>query len=452
MIALKSTPRKSDFTLLILALTLTCIGILMVFDASYAYLLQRHMSQFKYVAQQAMWGMVGIGVLAWAMYFPYWRWRNAGVYAVAASFILLVMVFAPGVGIAAKGAHRWVGHGAFRIQPSEFAKVAVVLYVARVCAGRLKVLSRFSDGALPPLLVVGLLAATTAIEPDLGTCLVILGSGIGTMFFAGMKIRHLAATLVGLVVLGGLFFAVKSLHHHTDSSASIPGAAASQPQGGSFQLKRLMVFLHPEEDKQGDGYQVYHSTLALGTGGLLGMGIGEGREKMYLPEAHTDFIFAILGEEGGLIASLTMLLLLGCLVARGFHIAAVTKDPYGSLLAAGLSLIIGLQTFMNIGVVTSSIPATGVPLPFISYGGSSLVITLLMVGILLNIAKHPDGDPDKLGSAGERVGEREFELRWNRGQTLSRPEYRDDGGYANRGSGSAARTTPPFDSPGSRRR
>ena len=408
-------PRRTDFALMLLALALTCLGILLVFDASYTYALQRHIGEFKYVGQQALWGLVGVAAMVGAMYRPYWKWRGIGVYGVLAAFVMLLAVFVPHIGIAAKGAHRWIGFGAVRIQPSEFAKLAIVMYIARVCAGKFKMMSDFWVGPFPPLCFVLLLAGWTAVEPDLGTCFVILGAGLGTLFFAGMKPRHLAGVFGVLIVALVLLMAVKELKSHHSAG----------PGGGSFQIKRLLVFLHPEQDKQGDGYQVYHSTIALGTGGVLGMGIGEGREKMYLPEAHTDFIFAILGEEGGLIATLTVLLLYGIVVARGFHIAANTKDPYGALLASGISVAFGLQVFMNIGVVTSSIPATGVPLPLASYGGSSLVLTLFSIGILLNIAKFPDGDPEKAAQAVERVSDREFEMRWNRGQTLSRPEYRE---------------------------
>jgi cell division protein FtsW len=415
MVAINEKPRRADFTLIVLALTLTCLGILLVFDASYAYALQRHISVYKYVSQQGVWAIVGVVVMAWASYRPYWRWRSIGVYGVIAAFFMLLAVFVPHIGIAAKGAHRWIGFGPVRIQPSEIAKVAIVLYIARVCAGKLKLMQDFTAGPLPPLFVVAFLALWTAVEPDLGTCLVILGTGLFTLYFAGMKREHVALAVAGLMICGGIFLAVKMLKHHSGDNSA----------GASFQLKRLTVFLHPDQDKQGDGYQIYHSTIALGTGGLLGMGIGEGREKMYLPEAHTDFIFAVLGEEGGLIASLFVLGLFGALVARGFHIAANTKDPYGALLAAGFSTAIGLQVFMNIGVVTASIPATGVPLPFISYGGSSLVLSLMMIGILINIARYPEGDPTKLAQQSERVADREFEMRWNRGQTLSRPEYRE---------------------------
>jgi cell division protein FtsW len=409
MSAIKLAPRQTDFTLIILALTATVVGILMVFDASYDYALQMRISEFRYVSQQALYGLVGIVGMLWAAYYPYWKWRLWGNCALAISIALLVAVFLPHIGIEAKGAHRWVGYGSDRIQPSEIAKLAVVLFLARACAGRFNMMRDFVKGPLAPLCFVALPALWTAVEPDLGTSIVLFVTAIGTLFFAGMKFRHVALVLLVALVVGCLFLGFKSIRH----------------SGGSFQVARLLVFLHPEQDRQGDGYQVYHSLVALGSGGLAGLGIGEGREKMYLPEAHTDFIFAVLGEETGLIGTLAMLVLLVLLVGRGFHIATTTNDSFGALLAAGISLAFGIQTFINIGVDTSSIPATGVPLPFISYGGSSLVISLIMVGILLNVAKFPNGDPSKERDENDRPSDRQFDAHWDKGPTLSRPEYSD---------------------------
>jgi cell division protein FtsW len=407
-------PRKIDSVLVILALVLTCFGIWLVFDASMNYLLQIHASPYKYVIQQSIWGVLGLGAMSAAVWLPYWRWREVAVYMVLIAWVLLLCVFIPHIGIKANGAHRWIGHGSLRLQPSEFAKLALLLYVSHVCAGRFKKMRNFTSGALPPLVVIGMIGVLVAIEPDLGTTIVLVLTGLGILFFSGMRMRHFAGTLGALLVLASLFVGFKVLRAHSGDHSA----------GNSFQLQRLMVFLHPEQDKEGDGYQVYHSTVALGSGGLFGIGIGEGREKMYLPEAHTDFIFSVLGEEGGFVAGALLLGLFIALVGRGMHIAANSRDAFGSLLAAGISLSFGLQVLINVGVVTSSIPATGVPLPFNSYGGSSLFISLLMVGILLSIARHPDGDPAKARKRVGLIAEMQFDERRNRGASLSRPEYR----------------------------
>lgn len=388
---------RTDFLLLGLTLLLTCIGVLLVFDASYAYALGRHISEYKYVLLQSAWGVVGIAAMLIVSKIPYWKWRGMAVAGILISAVLLVAVFIPHIGIAAKGAHRWVGHGEFRIQPSELAKLAVVIYLAAVGATRPKAMKNFKKGPLVPLCMVGLLALLIAREPDLGTALVIFLTGLTVLSFAGMRTSHTLAIIACGVALVGMVLGVGALSHHKD-----------------YQLARIMVFLHPEQDKQGDGYQIYQSMISLGSGGIFGVGIGEGREKTYLPEAHTDFIFAVLGEEGGLLAGLALLLLYALLVTRGLQIAYNSKDPFGSLLAGGIAAWIGIQSLINVGVVTGSIPATGVPLPGMSYGGSSLLITLAAVGILLNIARHPEGDPSK--KADERLDSmaRDFDRRWDK--------------------------------------
>jgi cell division protein FtsW len=387
--------RKLDGVLLALAFALTTIGILLVFDASYSFALDHKFALTKYVDQQAGWGIVGIAALLWASQYRYWKWRNWATIGALLSIIALTAVFIPHIGVAAKGAHRWVGHGSHRLQPSEFAKLFIVLFIARSCAGNVRIMKHFVTGPGPGVCATGILAWLTAKEPDLGTALLITGTGFATLFFAGMKGRHLFAVICCAVVLVGGVFLMKSGHGQ-----------------GSYQMDRILVFLNPEKEKQGDGFQVYHSTLALGTGGVAGIGFGQGREKLDLPEAYTDFIFAVVGEEGGLVAGLVVLTLLCLIVARGMHIACTTRDRFGSLVAAGISFCIGFQALVNVGVVTASIPATGVPLPFISYGGSSLLLSLLMVGILLNISKYPDGDPALKQSSKELKSEIDYNRRW----------------------------------------
>lgn len=409
---------NTDSVLLAVVLLLTCIGILLIFDASYAYALQRHISGYKYVGQQAMWAVVGIAAMLAVMRIPYRRWENWAVGLVALAAILLIAVFIPHIGShEVNGARRWAGFGAFKIQPSELAKLAIVLYVARLCAGRPKLMTTFSAGPLAPLLVLGVLAFLIEREPDLGTCLVVLGAGLASLFFAGMRVRHLAGVLAvaALLVVGAL--------------AAKGGHGAHAGAGQDYRNSRIAVFLHPDQNHTGEGYQVYHSMIALGTGGVLGLGMGSGRQKYYLPEAYTDFIFATLAEEGGLIMSLFVLALFGLLVARGLHIATLTKDPFGAILAGGISAGFGVQALLNIGVVTSSIPATGVPLPFLSYGGSSLVISLVSVGLLLSVYRYSDREEAGRVDPSQGVPERDFDRRWNRGATLSRPEYARNGAY-----------------------
>jgi cell division protein FtsW len=385
-----------DVLLLVLILLLTTIGIVMVFDSSYPYLLAHHMSVTKYVVLQSIYGAIGIVLLIGCSRIGYWRWRNVATSAMLFSVIMLVGVYVPHLGIMENGAHRWLGYRSFRMQPSEFAKFAVVLYVARSCAGNPRIMKHFLIGPGPGVVAIGLIALLIAKEPDLGTAILIAATGFAMLFFAGMKVRHLAFVTACLAVVLSIFFLTK------------PGHGQS-----GYQVSRIKVFLHPEQDNLGDGFQVYRSMLALGTGGLTGEGIGSGREKLNLPEAYTDFIFAVVGEEGGFVATFAILLLYCLIVARGMQIACSTRDRFGALMAAGTSFSLGIQAFVNIGAVTATLPATGVPLPGISYGGTSLMLTLLMTGILLNIGRFPDGNPALLKDAKTAKAEREYNKRFH---------------------------------------
>lgn len=397
-----SAKSNTDFFLLVVVLFLTCIGILMVFDASYVYTLQMHIGAFKFVRQQAVAALLGTGAMLFLMRMDYNKLQNAAVPLITLVAVMLVAVFIPHIGQEIKGARRWVLH----IQPSEFAKLAVVLYIARLCAGRPTRMKRFADGPLLPLLVMGVIVLLIEREPDLGTSLVVLGGGLGALFFAGMRVRHFIGIVVCCILLIAGVVLLKSGHQ---GSAGYRGA-------------RMDVFLHPERNHTDEGYQVYHSMIAVGTGGFAGSGIGKGKEKNYLPEAYTDFIFATVAEEGGLIASLTVLTLLCLLVVRALHIANITKDPFGAILAGGIAAGFATQSLLNIAVVTSSVPATGVPLPFISYGGSSLFASLACVGILLSIYRYADRGEGR-AARDENAPERDFDRRWNRGATFTRPEY-----------------------------
>jgi cell division protein FtsW len=323
--------------------------------------------------------------------------------------IAMILVFVPHIGITVHASHRWIGHGALRVQPSEFAKFFTVLFIARSCAGNVRIMKHFVTGPGPGVAATIILAMLTAKEPDLGTALLITFTGAAALFFAGMKWKHMLAMMaVTLTLVGGVLL-VKFEH-----------AKTSNDQAGSYQISRILVFLHPETDIQGFGYQVYHSMMGIGSGGLTGRGIGEGREKLNLPEAHTDFIFEVVGEEFGLLGTLTTLGILFIIVARGMHIACTTRDRFGSLLAAGLSFSLGIQAAVNIGVATGAIPNTGVPLPFVSYGGSSLLMSLVMVGILLNIGKNPDGDPNIVRVQPNQRLDRDFSRRWQTNGALPR--------------------------------
>jgi cell division protein FtsW len=268
------------------------------------------------------------------------------------------------------GATRWISVGGIQLQPSEIAKICLIIYLAAALSakrGDIRNLRELALLAIPAGLVIFLI-----VKEDMGTAIAVTLTALIMIYMAGAKIKHLAAAVGICFIVGVIFIAVEP-----------------------YRIGRLTVFLDPFKDAQGSGYQVCHSLIALGSGGPLGVGICEGRAKLfYLPAERTDFIFAVLGEEAGFIGTMVMAALFLAFAARGFIIALQTKDMFGRLVAGGISALIGGQAFLNMGVVTSSIPATGVPLPFISYGGTSLAINLFSVGILLAISKYPKPTED----------------------------------------------------------
>jgi cell division protein FtsW len=389
-----------DKLLLILTITLIGVGIVSVFDASYATELRTRHSEYLLVAKQARWAVMGLFAMLVAMRVPYWTWRKYAFPGVCAAIILLVAVLIPHLGHTINGARRWIGPGVLQLQPSEFAKLALILYLAHVCTVLGPRLKRLQEGLLPLLFVVGLTCMLIEKEPDLGTALVLCGTAMIMMYVAGARGRHLGS-LLGIVSVGVLLYSVSK----------------------SYRLHRLIAFTDPKAYQLDNGYQVWHALIAIGSGGFGGRGLGDGIEKIFIPMAPTDFIFPVIAEEWGFIGALIVVTLFLLVAARGFTIAHATKDRFGSLLATGITTLIALQSVINIAVATSSIPDTGVPLPFISYGGSALLLMMTSIGLLLNISRYPDG-PGRVDTpdAPPRPNERDFENRWNRRPYLPKPE------------------------------
>jgi cell division protein FtsW len=325
-----------------------------------------------YLKKQLLYIGLGTAAMLLALKFRYWRLKRLAVPLLVLSLGLLLAVYVPHVGMTLNGARRWVGFGPISFQPSEFAKLSIVVYLSALLAknleGRGYNIRHFQDGLLAPLMVVGLFALLVEREPDLGTAFVMGLTAVSLFFLAGARMRHIVAILGA----GATFIILVSLLH-------------------GFRGGRLTGFLHPNEHADTLNYQPLHGLRAVGSGMLTGVGIGAGREKFYLPEANTDYIFATVAEETGLLGSLTVIGLLMIVSWRARVIARNTRDAFGSMLAAGIGAMISWQAIINIAVVTGSMPATGVPLPFISFGGTSLIFTLAGIGILLNIAQYPDG-------------------------------------------------------------
>ena len=359
-----------DIWLFAVTLALVVIGLWMVFDSSYPKALDNPRmgyDAFYFVKQQARGAIVGLACLFTMMRYGYWNLKRNAVLWMVGGIVLLCAVYLPRVGVHENNAARWLKFGPIVFQASEVAKLALIIYAASFLSRPHCSVRSLGEQGLAPLLSVGVLyVLLIEREPDLGTAVVLFLAFVTQLFLAGARKRHIALILV----FSGL-------------------AAMVMVVGFGHRQNRMATYLHPEKDLRGPGYQVYHSMQGVGSGGLTGVGLGQGREKYFLPQGNSDFIFVTYAEELGLVGSCLMLGL-QCMVSwRGFCIAKQTKDPFGSLLAAGIAALVSWQALVNLGTATGSIPATGVTLPFISNGSTSLVLLLASVGILLNIAQHP---------------------------------------------------------------
>jgi cell division protein FtsW len=350
-------------------LALIVMGLWAVFDSSYVKTLDSsltHNDALFFVKRQMVGVVFGLVSLTVMMRIGYWKLRKLAVPLMITALVLLLAVWIPHVGRVENHAARWIKMGPLQFQPSELAKIAVILYVSALLSRPHCNMKSFMDGIFPALLVTALALALIEREPDLGTAFVLFLAFMTILYLAGAEMHHLLAILAGAGLVVLMF-----------------GFVFGHRQG------RITAFLHPDKDKEGIGYQIFHSRLAVGSGRVTGVGLGHGREKYYLPQGDSDFIFATVAEETGFAGSVVMLLLMGLVGWRGFDIAYKTRDRFGMLLAIGISSLISWQAITNVAVATASIPATGVPLPFISYGSTSLIVLLTGIGVLLNIAQNP---------------------------------------------------------------
>lgn len=363
MVKARTTP---DFLIIFSTLGILSIGVLMVYSASAVLSYHAFNDYFYYTKRQLLFAGIGIFAMFLIMNIDYWVWRKWSKIGLIVCFILLVLVLIPGVGLMRGGARSWLGIGAFSIQPSEFIKICMIVFLAKYLSEHQKQIVHFTKGLLPALLLVFFAFGLIMLQPDLGTGTVMVGASLVMIYIAGARVLHLAS----LAMLGVIGFA---------------GLVIAAP----YRMARITAFLDPWQDPLGAGYQIIQSLYAIGPGGLMGLGLGMSRQKFYyLPEPQTDFIFAILAEELGFIGGTTVLLLFALLLWRGMRVAITAPDLYGSLLAAGIVGMIAIQVVINIGVVTGMFPVTGITLPFLSYGGSSLTLMLIAVGILLNISRY----------------------------------------------------------------
>ncbi|OGX08803.1 MAG: cell division protein FtsW [Omnitrophica WOR_2 bacterium GWA2_47_8] len=355
-------------SIVLIVFTLICIGIIMIYSSSGIYALQQLGDSAYFLKRHLIFLCVGFILALAAMSIDYRDLKKYAKPMIILGVIMLCLVLIPGIGKASYGARRWFQVGPLNFQPSEFVKIAMLIYLADFLSRKQNRVHNFFDGFLPVLMVVGAASLLILKQPDLGSAVSIAVIVMTVSFVAGASAKQIG--LIALMALPVVYLLI----------IRVP-----------YRLARIMAFLDPWQDSQGIGFQLTQSQIALGSGGLFGVGLGKSMQKLfYLPAAHTDFILSIIGEELGFIGALAVIMLFIILIWQGARLVKRTADPFGYYLSLGIILMLSLQTVVNVGVSIGALPTKGLPLPFISYGGSALVFNMIAVGLLLNISRVQD--------------------------------------------------------------
>jgi len=360
--------RDLRISIVLIVMTLISAGIIMIYSSSGVYALQELGDTSYFLHRHIL--FLGIGFLCcfFIMAMDYRDLRMLAKPLIIFSLALLVLVLIPDIGKTSFGARRWFKFGSFSFQPSEFAKLAVLIYAAEFLARKQGKIRNFKEGFLPLILILGIMCALVLKQPDLGNAILIAAIVLIMMFVAGARLYHLGILIA--LSMPALFYLI-----------------LSKP----YRMQRIIAFLDPWQDSQGVGFQLSQSQIALGSGGLFGVGLGKSVQKLfYLPAAHTDFILSIIGEELGLLGTLAVVSLFIIFIWQAARIAKRTEDPFGYYICIGIVTMISLQAVVNIGVSIGALPTKGLPLPFISYGGSALIFNMMAIGLLLNISRIQD--------------------------------------------------------------
>lgn len=353
-----------DYFILIPTIVLLGLGLVAIYSSSSFLAAHKLGDSYFYLKKQVLFGLIGLSLLIMVKNIPVTLYRRLVYPILVISLALLAALFIPGLGKKVGGACRWLTFGGFTIQPSELAKLSLAIYIAYSMSKKGAAMSNFSKGLLPHLVIVGMFMVLVLLQPDLGTA-VIIGCWLMILLFVGGLSLYQLFSMVIVAVPLMLWLIWRA----------------------DYRIKRWWAFINPWEDPQGLGFQIVHSFLAFGSGGIFGVGLGNSKQKLlYLPEPHTDFILSIIAEELGLIGMTAVIVLFAVLIIRGIMIALNAPDLYSTYLALGISSLIGLQVLINMGVVVGLLPTKGLTLPLLSYGGSSLVVNLIGIGILLSIA------------------------------------------------------------------
>ena len=347
---------------------LICVGIVMIYSSSCVYAMQELKDNAFFLKRHLMFLGIGFIMTLAVMATDYRDLQKYAKPLLILSIFLLILVLIPGIGKRSSGAQRWFRMGAINFQPSEFVKLAVIIYAADFLTRKQKFIAGFKQGFVPLMLMTGFVCLLVVKQPDLGTAVEIAVIVLTMMFVAGARLLHLS--LIAMAAVPVIVYLVAS---------------------ASYRIARIMAFLDPWQDAQGIGFQLIQSQIAIGSGGLFGVGLGKSQQKLfYLPAAHTDFIYSIIGEEFGLRGTLFIIILFVIFLWQGTRIAMRTADSFGYYLCVGILVMFGLQAMVNIGVSMGALPTKGLPLPFISYGGSALIFHMAAVGLLLNVSRVQD--------------------------------------------------------------
>ena len=352
-----------DLTIMLMAIALTCFGVVMVYSASSVMAAKRFHDGFFFLKRQGLFAILGFAIMLIVMRVDYHIWKQLAVPALLLCLVLLGIVLIPGIGGKVGGSSRWIKLPGFNLQPSEMAKLALIMYMAYSLDKKQDKVKSLTSGFIPYMIVLMFLIGLLVLQPDLGGALTLAAVAMTMLFAAGTRLTYIFSMFL----------------------LALPLLAYKLSRG--YHKNRIDAFLDPWSDPEGKGFQIIQSWLALGTGGVFGQGLGEGKQKLfYLPEAHTDFILSVVGEELGFLGVVVIIGMFFLLVQRAMRISVAAPDTFGRFLALGIAVLFGIEATVNMGVVTGMLPTKGLALPFISYGGSSLMISLFAVGILLNIS------------------------------------------------------------------
>jgi cell division protein FtsW len=360
------TRGRPDFPILLLTFFLVGFGIVIVYSASSIFSLHKYGTDTYFVNKQIIWAIIGLLCMLFTMNVPYTFYKKNFVLIALVCLFLLLAVLIPGIGVVRNNARSWINLGIGLLQPAEFAKLAIIIYLSALIAKKGDKIHDFKKGFLPAMIVVGLFAGIIAIQPDFGSAAILTLTAISVVIAGGASTKHLLSVGIPFGIAGFLFVFTSE-----------------------YRWERLQTFRDPWADELDSGFQLIHSYFALAHGGITGAGFGKSIEKyLYLPEAQTDFIFSIMAEELGFLGAVLFLIVYLCFLWRILIVTLRVKDSFATLVGIGVASMIFIQAFINIGGVTGLIPITGVPLPFISYGGSSLLLNMISIGIILSISRE----------------------------------------------------------------